>query len=94
VNAITYIEGNAIVTLTNSERIRFRTEAEAVAWAASAYGPRLLQVTLTAHTTDADTWAIRHWTERGGSGWRLWIDGQFVGEGELADLTSPGRAVA
>lgn len=90
---ITAVDAQVCAPLAAADRkARFTTAAEAIEWALAEVGPNQTQVSLTAHTADISTWANRHFTWHGGdvndSGWRLWIAGQFVGGGDLADLAT------
>lgn len=62
----------------------FTDETEAVALAAGEVGPAQWQVSLTAHSGNHETFALRHFRWTSGdvldSGWRCWVDGEFVTE--------------
>jgi hypothetical protein len=65
------------------------SEDTAIEWAKEQVSPRVTQVTIETLSDRADTFAIRHFTTAGDSGWRRWRDGDFIGAGSLTTLFDP-----
>jgi hypothetical protein len=80
-------------------KVRYATENEAVEAARDMIGPNVTQVTIEASPVPhaPGTFSIRHFTlkegERKDSGWRSWLDGEFVEDVHPAELR-PTRWVA
>jgi hypothetical protein len=64
-------------------------EDAAIEWAKAQVSPLVTQVTVETLSGRADTFAIRHFTTAGDSGWRRWRDGDSIGAGSLTTLFDP-----
>jgi hypothetical protein len=68
---------------------------EAISTAHEFVGPNQRQVSITAHTADVDSFAIRHFTfehdEIRDCGWRCWVDGLFAGDGSVVNAAPAER---
>lgn len=70
-------------------------ESDALAWAQANLTRGHEQISIEVNSPgDVSTFAIRHVTHEGDSGWRCWRDGDFVGSMSIAALLGPDRVVA
>jgi hypothetical protein len=80
---------NVLIGFETVAELLTTNEDTAIEWAKTQVSPLVTGVMIETLSDRADTFAIRHFTTAGDSGWRRWREGDFIGAGSLTTLFDP-----